>query len=84
MADEKADKRPTHRAYVVIGSGEASIWREIGVGWKHSDARGINIKLDAVPVDGSLVLRERKDDEPAPERETRPRAKDRRDGPRMG
>lgn len=85
MAEEKSDRRPSHRAYVVVGNGENSIWREIGAGWIHADTRGLSVKLDAVPITGSLVLRERRaDDEDGPEREEPPRAADRRDGPRMG
>ena len=90
MADEKSDKsdktdkRPTHRAYLVIGSGEVSRWTPIGAAWRHADGRGLNVKLDALPVDGSVVLREPQDGDPNPEREDPPRARDRRDGPRMG
>jgi len=82
---DKSDKRPTYGAYLVIGNGEASRWTPIGAAWPNADGRGLNVKLDAIPVDGSVALREpREEDEVVPEREDRPRAKERRDGPRMG
>ena len=34
---------------------------------QHADGRGFNINLDAMPIDGKLVLREPKDDEPEPQ-----------------
>ena len=50
-------KRPSHRAYVVVGEGEASNWREIGAAWAHADGKGFTVALDAAPMSGSLVLR---------------------------
>ena len=33
-------------------------WTEIGAAWLHKDGKGFSIKLQALPVDGRIVLRE--------------------------
>ena len=37
--------------------GEKSHWSKIAVAWAHKDGNGYNIQMDALPVDGKLVLR---------------------------
>ena len=56
-------KKPTFIAYTVKGrgKGQKSIWTRIGAAWPHSKGIGFNIELEAVPVDGRLVLIEPKD-----------------------
>ena len=49
---------PTHRVYTVRGEGEDAFWTRIGSAWPHKDGKGFNLQLDALPVDGRLVLRE--------------------------
>ncbi|MCZ7620166.1 MAG: hypothetical protein M5U32_18355 [Myxococcota bacterium] len=53
-------KTPDFIAYAVIdrngGEGKAR-WREIGSAWVHSDGNGIQVRLDAFPVDGTVTLR---------------------------
>lgn len=41
-------------------------WRELGVGWKNKDG-SITLSLDAVPVNGKLVIFPYKPPEPKPE-----------------
>jgi hypothetical protein len=51
--------KPSARAYTVReGSGKGkSFWTRIGSAWLHKDGKGFNIQLDALPVDGRLVIR---------------------------
>lgn len=37
--------------------GPASFWTKIGSAWWNKDGEGISLQLDALPVDGRLVLR---------------------------
>ena len=54
--------KPTHNVYVVQGEGEASRWVRIGAAWPNADGKGFNVKLDAAPVLGRIVLREQSTD----------------------
>jgi hypothetical protein len=46
------------RKYTDRQSGEErSDWTRVGVAWPHSDGKGLNVHLSAMPVDGVLVLR---------------------------
>lgn len=51
-------KQPTHRLYIVLGEGEKAVWRPIGAGWSHGDGKGFNLNVEALPLQGRLVLRE--------------------------
>lgn len=58
-------KKPTHTAFVVRegkAEGAKGYWMEVGSGWTNKDG-SISLALDAVPVGGRLVIRERKADE---------------------
>ncbi len=60
MNEEK--KRPHATAYVVRNfeghdGKEDSSWLKIGVAWLHKDGEGFDVILDAVPVEGRLVVR---------------------------
>jgi hypothetical protein len=49
---------PTHRAYTVIKrEGKEDYWLNLGVGFAHEDGEGFNLLLQAMPLDGKLVLR---------------------------
>ncbi|MEM9446979.1 MAG: hypothetical protein AAGA75_00415 [Cyanobacteria bacterium P01_E01_bin.6] len=51
--------RPTFIAYSVKQlPNQKEIWREIGVAWKHQDRRGLTLKLDLMPMDGTIVIRQ--------------------------
>ena len=49
---------PTHRAYTVIKrEGKEDYWLNLGVAFRHEDGEGFNLLLQAMPIDGKLVLR---------------------------
>ena len=52
--------RPSHRAYTVRdrGDNEDPFWTRIGAVFPHKDGKGFNLVLDALPVDGRVVVRE--------------------------
>jgi hypothetical protein len=56
MSKEKA--MPDYRAYTVIHKGQdKNFWVAIGAAFQHRDGTGINILLEALPLDGKIVLR---------------------------
>ena len=52
-------KRPFMLAYTVkpIEDGQNSVWSKIGAAWAHKDGQGYEVRMDALPVDGRIVLR---------------------------
>jgi hypothetical protein len=51
--------KPTLIAYSVKdarGEEAKAIWTRIGAAWAHENGPGYSIRLDALPVDGRLVL----------------------------
>ena len=55
---------PTHRAYTVIKrEGKDDYWLNVGVCFAHEDKDGFNLLLQALPLDGKIVLRTYKEDE---------------------
>jgi hypothetical protein len=51
-------KTPSYYAYHVRTRENAKTsWNRIGSAWIHADGKGINIRLDTVPVDGRISLR---------------------------
>jgi hypothetical protein len=58
-----ANQQLTHRAYTVIKrEGKDDFWLAIGAAFAHEDGDGFNIVLQALPIDGKIVLRQPKDD----------------------
>ncbi len=55
-------KKPTLIAYTVRDRGEDQkpFWTRIGAAWPHENGSGFTIRLDAIPVDGRIVLTEPK------------------------
>lgn len=51
-------KRPTHAIYQVQGEGDKIRWTRIGAAWMHKDDKGANLKFDAFPLNGRIVVRE--------------------------
>ena len=51
--------KPFMLAYAVkpFGDGSKSIWSRIGAAWSHKDGQGFEVRMDAHPVDGRIVLR---------------------------
>jgi len=53
-----AAQQPSHRAYTVIKrEGQDDFWLSIGAAFMHQDGDGFNIVLQALPIDGKIVLR---------------------------
>jgi hypothetical protein len=51
-------KSPSHFAYQVRDrEGQKGFFTRIGAAWPHGDGKGLNIQLDAVPLDGRITLR---------------------------
>jgi len=60
-----ANQQLTHRAYTVIKrEGKDDFWLAIGAAFAHEDGDGFNIVLQALPIDGKIVLRLPRDDQP--------------------
>ena len=54
-----ADKQ--YRVYTVVprpDPNEKPYWLNIGMAWPNKDGKGFNINLQALPLDGKLVIRE--------------------------
>jgi hypothetical protein len=60
---------PIFSAFTVIQrEGEKDFWLNIGSAFPHSDGKGFNVVLQAMPIDGKIVVRPRKgqqDERPA-------------------
>ena len=54
----ETSRRPDFRAYTVRGEGDSGFWTPVGAGWTHTDGKGMTVRLEALPLDGKLVLRE--------------------------
>lgn len=49
---------PDFRAYTVVErSGQKPVWIDLGVAFLHQDGAGMNILLQAHPLDGKIILR---------------------------
>ena len=55
-------KKPTLIAYSVKdrGQDQKAVWTRIGAAWPHGSGSGMSIQLDALPIDGRIVLTEPK------------------------
>jgi hypothetical protein len=59
-----ANQQPAYRAYTVVKrEGQDDFWLAIGAAFMHQDGDGYNIVLQALPIDGRVVLRLPKDDQ---------------------
>jgi hypothetical protein len=69
-----ATQQPDYRAFTVIKRGEGvdDFWLPIGAAFAHQDGTGFNIVLQALPIDGKIVLRQPKADEQAADSAARP------------
>jgi len=56
----ESNSAPRKSVYAITERGEKSFWTKIGVAYVNSD-RSLTCKLDALPVSGTLQIR---DDEP--------------------
>ena len=65
-------EKPSHKVFVVEGEGDNAFWHRAGSCWPHKDGKGLNIMLQAFPLDGKIVCREIADDEHAEEPNEQP------------
>ncbi|MBB4858159.1 hypothetical protein HNO88_001478 [Novosphingobium chloroacetimidivorans] len=49
--------RPSHRLFTVNGDGEQARWTDIGVAWATRDGKGFTLSLNALPLNGRVVMR---------------------------
>jgi hypothetical protein len=53
-----ATQQPTYQAYTVIKrEGQDDFWLNIGAAFMHQDGDGFNVVLQALPLNGKIVLR---------------------------
>ena len=58
-----ANQQPAYRAYTVVKrEGQDDFWLAIGAAFMHQDGDGYNLVLQALPIDGKVVLRLPKED----------------------
>jgi hypothetical protein len=51
-------QQPTHRAFVVVKrEGGDDFWINVGAAFPHADGKGYNVIVQALPIDGKIVLR---------------------------
>jgi len=59
MSKNNESNRPTHVIWQVQGEGDKARWTRIGAAWMHKDLKGANLKFDAMPLTGRVVIREK-------------------------
>ncbi len=58
-----AAQQPTYQAYTVVKrEGQDDFWLNIGAAFMHQDGEGFNVVLQALPLNGKIVLRPPKTD----------------------
>jgi hypothetical protein len=57
--------RPTHRVYAVTKTGESKFWQPIGAMWAHPDAKGFDLRIDYLPLNGAEIIVRVADDKQA-------------------
>lgn len=57
MATQLSPNSPAFMLYRVIGNGPDARWTRIGAAWPNRDGKGFNIRCDAVPLEGRIVMR---------------------------
>jgi hypothetical protein len=71
-----SNQQPAFRAYSVVKrEGQDDFWLPIGAAFEHADGGGFNVILQALPIEGKLVLRVPKDDEKEEQPSQRERSK---------
>lgn len=62
-------KAPAFIAWNITSKGESVFWNRMGAAWTHKDGKGLSLRLDMLPVDGRIVLREPTKPAPAGEQQ---------------
>ena len=60
--------KPTHTCFTIRerGEGQKAFWVAIGSAWTNKDG-SLNLTLDALPVNGQITVRVRKERDAGPE-----------------
>jgi hypothetical protein len=59
-----SSQQPTHRVFAIVKrEGQEDFWLPVGAAFAHKDGRGFNVILQALPLEGKVVLREPQADE---------------------
>lgn len=66
MTTETNTSRPTHRVFAVT-KGKKKFWQPIGALRAHADAKGFNLSLDYLPLNGAEIVVRVIEDEPKAE-----------------
>ena len=54
----KTSNKPPNRVSADTKRGEKSHWQDVGAAWANTDQKGLNLKLDYLPLNGAeIVLR---------------------------
>jgi hypothetical protein len=57
-SESTASKAPSHIVYQVRDrEGGKGLFTRVGVAWPHRDAKGFNIQIESVPLDGRITIR---------------------------
>ncbi len=57
--NDSVGRKPDFIAYSVRDSRDGKgHWNKVGAAWEHRDGQGVDIKLESIPLDGHLILRE--------------------------
>lgn len=71
-----AEQQPMYRAYTIVErEKDVPFWLNIGVGFVHKDTKGLNVILQALPLNGKLVLRLYEDEPEGSKSEPSPKGK---------
>ena len=81
MAERDEPRQQSHRAYSVIKrEGQDNLWLNLGLAFPHKDGKGLNVILQAFPLE--IVLREPSEDDQREPGETQTEDRTRRSGSR--
>jgi hypothetical protein len=53
----RSQNLPSHRLFTVNGDGDQARWTDIGVAWATRDGKGFTLSLNALPLNGRVVMR---------------------------
>lgn len=53
-----SNRQPSHRLFTVKGENDNATRLAIGAAWPNRDGQGFTLMLDALPIDGRIVMRE--------------------------
>ncbi len=65
------NRKPQYEAFHVRNNGDngKGFWTKIGVAWPHKDGKGLDVRLNAMPIDGRVAIRKY---EPKPKKDEAP------------